>query len=142
MSNTTQSGDPAIVTLTSGVSASTYTIPTTISGSTLISNSSNYSWAQPSISTTFTAGGSGKTVMSIPANSEEVIIEPTAALTVKGKVVINGENLEDRLNRIETLLNIPIRDKEMEEEFPKLKQLWQEYEQELEKYKTWKRLNK
>ena len=80
--------------------------------------------------------------MSIPYNSDEVVIESDAALNVKGKVIINGENLEDRLERIETLLSIPTRNIEMETEFPRLKKLWEEYSEELEKYKTWKRLEK
>jgi hypothetical protein len=80
-------------------------------------------------------------VMSIPSNGNEVIVEPSAALNVKGTIVMNGEDLSKRLERIETLLNIPSRDVEMEKEFPKLKHLWEEYNLELEKYKTWKRLN-
>ena len=59
---------------------------------------------------------------------------------IQGKVIINGEDLQGRLERIETLLNIPIRDVEMEREFPKLKQLWEEYANELEKYKTFERI--
>ena len=114
---------------------------TTNSGTYLISNSNGATWSNPN--THFTAGGTNnKTIMSIPYNSNEVVVEPDASLNVKGKVIINGENLGDRLERIETLLNIPTRDIEMENEFPKLKTLWKEYSEELEKYKTWKRLNK
>ena len=113
---------------------------TTNSGTYLISGSNGATWSTPT--TTFTAGGNNKTLMSIPYNGDEVVIEQEAALNVKGKVIINGENLSDRLERIETLLNIPTRDIEMENEFPKLKTLWKEYSEELEKYKTWKRLNK
>lgn len=109
-------------------------------GTLLTASATGATWSNPI--SNFTAGGSNKTVMSIPYNGDEVIIEPAAALNVKGKVIINGENLEDRLERIETLLNIPSRDIEMENEFPKLKNLWKEYNEELEKYKTWKRLNK
>ena len=133
MSTNLQTGDPKI-TFTNP-----YTV-TAVNGSGLSATTSSYSWTQPN--TIFTSGGNNKTVMSIPHNSDEVVIEPNAALNVKGKVIINGENLEERLERIETLLNIPTRDIEMEEEFPKLKHLWEEYNSELEKYKTWKRLNK
>ena len=111
-----------------------------INGSTLTASGIGSTWYTPN--THFTSGGTNnKTLMSIPYNSDEVVIEPAAALNVKGKVIINGENLEERLERIETLLSIPHRDIEMENEFPKLKTLWKEYSEELEKYKTWKRLN-
>ena len=134
MTATLQTGDPTTIKLTDP-----YTITGT-NGAVLTVNTNSYDWAQPT--TTFTSGGNNKPVMTIPHNSDEVVIEPDAALNVKGKVIINGENLEERLERIETLLSIPTRDVEMEEEFPKLKQLWEEYTSELEKYKTWKRLNK
>lgn len=135
MTTTLQTGDPNTIKLNNP-----YAI-TGNNGSILAAATTNsYNWIQPN--TNFTSGGNNKTVMSIPHNSDEVVIEPDAALNVKGKVIINGENLEERLKRIETLLNIPTRDVEMEEEFPKLKHLWEEYNSELEKYKTWKRLNK
>lgn len=95
------------------------------------------SWTNPSAQ--FNDGN--KIVMSIPTGGDEVIIEPSTSLTVKGSIVMNGVDLDERLKTIETLLHIPSRDVEMEKEFPKLKQLWEEYNSELEKYKTWKRLN-
>ena len=113
-------------------------LPLGTNGSYLTASGSTYTWSNPN--TNFTAGGTGKTVMTIPHNSDEVVIEPDAALNVKGKVIINGEDLQERLERIETLLNVPVRDIEMETEFPKLKNLWKEYEEELERYRTWKRL--
>lgn len=134
MATNLQTGDPNTIKLNNTASI------TVGDGSVLSATTSSYGWTQPN--TNFTSGGNNKTVMSIPHNSHEVIIEPDAALNVKGKVIINGENLEERLERIETLLNIPTRDVEMEIEFPKLKKLWEEYNLELEKYKTWKRLNK
>jgi hypothetical protein len=105
-------------------------------GSYITSANNTVSWTTPS--TVFHANSNP--VMSIPSNGNEVIVEPSAALNVKGTIVMNGEDLSKRLERIETLLNIPSRDVEMEKEFPKLKHLWEEYNSELEKYKTWKRL--
>lgn len=65
----------------------------------------------------------------------------SATLEVKGTIKMkNGDILDERLARIETLLEIPTRDLEMEREFPKLRELWNSYTEELEKYKTWKRL--
>jgi hypothetical protein len=50
---------------------------------------------------------------------------------------MNGVNLEKRLSTIEQVLNIPTRDATMEEKYPKLKKIYEEYITELEKYKTW-----
>ena len=77
----------------------------------------------------------GQEVFSIPSNEE-----PT--LDIKGKVRMNGEDLAERLERIESLLNIPTRNVTIEQQFPKLKALYEEYMAELEKYKTWNRLTK
>jgi len=65
----------------------------------------------------------------------------SAALHVRGKIKMhNGDILDERLERIESLLEIPTRDLEMEREFPKLRKLWNAYTEELEKYKMWKKL--
>ena len=63
-----------------------------------------------------------------------------ASLEVKGKVVINGLDLEERLKTIETVLQIPERDVELEKKHPKLKKLYDEYIQALGKYKTFEAL--
>ena len=64
-----------------------------------------------------------------------------ASLEVKGNLVINGRDLEERLETIERVLMIPERDPELEKEFPKLKKAYNDYIKQLEKYRTWKRLN-
>ena len=58
-------------------------------------------------------------------------------LEVKGKMVINGRDLEERLNTIEKVLQIPERDVILEKKHPKLKKLYEEYINELSKYKMW-----
>lgn len=63
-----------------------------------------------------------------------------ARLEVKGNLVINGRDLEERLETIERVLMIPERDVELEKEFPKLKKAYDAYMRELEKYRTWKKL--
>lgn len=63
-----------------------------------------------------------------------------ASLEVKGNLVINGRDLEERLETIERVLMIPERDVELEKEFPKLKKAYDDYMLELEKYRTWKKL--
>jgi hypothetical protein len=59
-----------------------------------------------------------------------------ASLEVKGKMVINGRDLEERLDTIEKVLSIPERDVRIEEKHPKLKKLYDEYIAALGKYRT------
>ena len=59
-----------------------------------------------------------------------------ASLEVKGKMVINGRDLEDRLDTIEKILQIPERDVKLEKKHPKLKKLYDEYIHALGKYRT------
>lgn len=81
-------------------------------------------------------GGNGKSVMSMPHGKDEIVLEKDATLTVKGKVVINDRDLEERLSTIEKLLQIPERDVKLEKKHPKLKKLYDEYIQALGKYRT------
>ena len=59
-----------------------------------------------------------------------------ASLEVTGKMVINGRDLEERLNTIEKVLQIPERDVILEKKHPKLKKLYDEYIHALAKYRT------
>ena len=93
-----------------------------------------FNWANPS-QTQFN-GGNGKPVMSMPHGKDEVILEKDATLTVKGNVVINGINLEERLKTIEKVLMIPERDAIMEAKYPSLKKKYDEYIAALGKYRT------
>lgn len=63
-----------------------------------------------------------------------------ASLEVKGKIIHNGRDLGERLETIERVLMIPERDPELEKEFPKLKKAYDAYINQLEQYRTWKRL--
>ena len=58
-------------------------------------------------------------------------------IEVKGNMVINGVDLEERLNTIEKVLSIPERDVKLEKKHPKLKVMYDEYIRALEKYRTW-----
>jgi hypothetical protein len=60
-----------------------------------------------------------------------------ASLEVKGTVVINGLDLEERLKTIENLLLIPERDAILEAKYPSLKKKYDEYIKSLEKYRMW-----
>jgi hypothetical protein len=60
-----------------------------------------------------------------------------AELEVKGRMVLNGRDLEERLTTIETVLMIPERDVKLESKYPKLKKKYDEYIKELSKYRMW-----
>jgi hypothetical protein len=77
----------------------------------------------------------GVNVLNVP-NSE------APSLKVTGDIVLNGDSISERLERIETMLQIPTRDVTIEEQYPKLKKLYEQYMTELEKCKTWNRLKK
>ena len=83
--------------------------------------------------TTWTTGTNNIT------NSEVMRINQTnpATIEVKGNMVINGRDLEERLDTIEKVLQIPERDVKLEEKHPKLKKLYNEYINELAKYRMW-----
>mgnify|MGYP000111301880 CR=1 FL=1 len=124
----TPAGSINTVTLT-GASNSVLTSGVGITGTT--------TWTAPN---SHFNNGNGQAIMSIPHGEDKVVIEEKAQLEVKGRVKINGEFLDERLERIETLLNIPTRDVTMEHKYPKLKELWEAYNRELAKYKTWDKL--
>lgn len=126
----TSSGTVSTITLTgAGSNGSVLTTGAGITGTT--------NWATPNSHFNST---NGQPIMTIPHGQEKVIVEDRAELEVKGRVKINGEYLDERLERIETLLNIPTRDVTMEHKYPKLKELWESYNRELAKYKTWDKL--
>lgn len=83
----------------------------------------------------------GSTIYDAISSGEIYPTRCESALNVSKDRILREESLSERLNRIETVLNIPTRDLEMENKYPRLKQLFEEYMQELEKLKTWERLN-
>jgi hypothetical protein len=124
------------VTLTSGTSSIGYgAIPPLTVGQVYTSTGTGTaSWTTPS--TQFN-NSNGKPIMSVPAGTDEIVLEKDATLTVKGKVVINDRDLEERLNTIEKVLQIPEKDVILEKKHPKLKKLYDEYIKELAKYRMW-----
>jgi hypothetical protein len=122
---------PAFITTQSnGTSAPGYgAIPTTTTGT---SGQYLISGAGTSTNAIWTTGTS-----TVP-NSEALRINQTspATIEVKGNMVINGRDLEERLKTIETVLQIPERDVILERKHPKLKKLYDEYIQALGKYRT------
>ena len=125
-----------IVTLTSGTSSIGYgAIPPLTVGQVYTSTGTGTaSWTTPS--TQFN-NSNGKPIMTMPTGTDEIVLEKDATLTVKGKVVINDRDLEERLNTIEKVLQIPEKDVILEKKHPKLKKLYDEYIKELAKYRMW-----
>jgi hypothetical protein len=98
-----------------------YTANNTASGQFLTSSSNGTSWANTGI-------GIADNVLVAKNNPPE--------LEVKGRMVINGRDLEERLDTIEKVLQIPERDVILEKKHPKLKKLYDEYITALGKYRT------
>ena len=110
----------------------TFTLPTTgISGGS--GGTAGYAYSNTTSNSTSFVNSSGKEVMKFPAGDE-------ATVQIIGKIKWNGEDLQERLERIESLLHIPTRDVIIEEKYQKLKQIWDQYKTALEEYKTWQRL--
>jgi len=99
----------------------TYATNTT-AGQFLTSGSNGTTWANSTVNTN-------------PALTVKGTNPPE--LEVKGRMVINGRDLEERLDTIEKVLQIPERDVILEKKHPKLKKLYDEYINELSKYKMW-----
>lgn len=63
-------------------------------------------------------------------------------IEIKGKMILNGQDLEERLNTIEKVLLLPERNVILEEKYPKLKKMHDAYIAQLEKYSSWHALTK
>ena len=90
-----------------------------------------------------TSGSNGTSWTTSAINSADnimVVSQNPPALDVKGKLVLNGQDVEERLDTIEKVLRIPERDVKLEKKHPKLKKLYDQYIHELEKYRTWDRI--
>ena len=116
----------------------TFTIPATTTGQIYVSTGNGGSGGTGSFTTSTSTttqfnNAKGKAVLEIP-NSED----PSVKIT--GRIEWNGEDLHERLKRIETMLNIPTRDVIMEEKYSKLKKINDEYNKALAEYKTWETL--
>jgi len=86
-------------------------------------------------------GTSYTTAASYQEKTDVLTIKNTPpTLEVKGNVVINGLDLEERLKTIEKVLAIPQRDATMEAKYPSLKKKFDDYINALEKYKTFERI--
>jgi hypothetical protein len=74
------------------------------------------------------------------ANSNDTVLKVNQtnppSIDVRGKMILNGVDLEERLDTIEKVLQIPERDVILEKKHPKLKKLYDEYITALGKYRT------
>lgn len=79
---------------------------------------------------------------STTVSSPYITTSPSTGVQVTGDLTVNGRNVMEELDVIKTLLDGAVlqRDPAMEEEFSKLKALADEYQKQLEKYKTFKAL--
>jgi hypothetical protein len=88
----------------------------------------------------YTTTGTGSANWVTPSNPIDTVMKvnqtnpPT--IEVKGNMVINGRDLEELLNTIEKVLQIPERDVKLEKKHPKLKKLYDDYINALGKYRT------
>lgn len=76
----------------------------------------------------------------ISNNAILTVKDSPASLDVRGEMLLNGRNLEERLDVIEKVLNIPERDVKLEEKYPKLKKMYDDYIKELSKARMWESL--
>jgi hypothetical protein len=120
--NTTTASLPGYGAVPPQLSGQVYTTNTT-SGQFLTSTGTNTVWT---------------TGTNTIQNSEVMRINQTdpPTIEVKGNMVINGRDLEERLDTIEKVLQIPERDVILEKKHPKLKKLYDEYITALGKYRT------
>ena len=104
----------------------------------------NNTWAVPDLSTApltvgqvYTSNITGASI-NWATNSNSVLTarNDPAELEVKGKLVLNGQDLEERLKTIEYVLGLPERDVTMESKYPSLKKKYDEYVKALAKYRT------
>jgi hypothetical protein len=127
------SGSTSTITFTgTGSSGSTYSVGTTGIG---LRGGGVYGAGQ-----IYTTTGTGTANWATTSNPYDAVMKinqtspPT--IEVKGNMVINGVDLEERLKTIEKVLLIPERDAILEKKYPKLKKMHDEYIAALGKYRT------
>jgi hypothetical protein len=86
-----------------------------------------------------TSGSNGTSWSNANITNQNVLIAKNnpAELEVKGRLVLNGQDLEERLNTIEKVLSIPERDVILEQSYPLLKRKYDDYINTLSKYRMW-----
>jgi hypothetical protein len=121
--------------VSNGLVGSTVTIGTIGSSAGHIPTSGQFLTSSGSNGTSYTNTWTTGTTTT-PYDTVLVANQNPASLEVKGRLVHNGRDLEERLNTIEKVLRIPERDVKLEKKHPKLKKLYDEYIAALGKYRT------
>jgi len=128
MANTLNTGNPPNYKINYSGTAGQFLTASGTNGTSWVNSSTNF------------VSSNQNAILTIPHGEEKVILEKNASLEVKGNVVINGRDLEERLNTIEQVLQIPERDVKLEAKHPKLKKMYDEYIKELSKARMWESL--
>jgi hypothetical protein len=101
-------------------------------------NLPNQTYSNYTIGTSAGSNGTFANTNNYVLNSEVMKIHgDPASLEVKGKMIVNGLDLEERLKTIERVLMIPERDATIEAKYPSLKKKYDEYIDQLSKYRMW-----
>jgi len=108
-------------------------VPPQLSGQIYTTNntSGQFLTSSGSSGTSWTTG-----TTTIPNETIRINQTNPPTVDIKGNLVINGRDLEERLDTIEKVLSIPERDVILEKKHPKLKKLYDEYIHALAKYRT------
>ena len=85
----------------------------------------------------YTTNGTGGLTWANPNDNVMIVKNAPASLEVKGRMILNGLDIEERLKTIEKVLTIPERDVKLEKKHPKLKKMHDDYIKELSKYRMW-----
>lgn len=113
---------------------------------TVNSTVANYTYTTSGTAGQFLTSGSNGTSFTTASSNYNIgdgvmkITGDPAVLEVKGRMLLNGQDLEERLKTIEKVLMIPERDAIMEAKYPSLKKKFDEYITALEKYRTFERV--
>lgn len=130
-----------------------------------IGTGSTYNYTTTTVPTNWSFNTtSSPPLLTVSNGSTDLVLNENASLCVKGKVIINGQDLEERLKVIEDLLMIPERDIELElkypnlkkkfnevlmnperdvileNKYPELKKMYKDYKRTLDKYRNWETL--
>jgi hypothetical protein len=81
----------------------------------------------PAITNYLPASAAVSSCFATSTSTSPLVYADANTMVVSGNFIINGEDLNDRLCRIEQLLGIPQRSIDLEKEFPKLKRSFDEY---------------
>lgn len=94
----------------------------------------NSNWTNVAASTITAVTPAQNSILNINGNTNKV--EVTTSLDVKASLIVDGRDVMKELDEMRDALLLLKRDVDMEAKYPRLKELKDEYERTLEKYKT------